>query len=153
MVDAVEEWGGVVNQIGGDGIAAVFGAPNDISSDGGAPWAALRAAQEMFELVTVFNAERVVAGKVPIDLSAGIASGEVLAGHAGTTRRGGYVCVGAPMQRAILLQAAATQRGLPLLIDGTTRAALSGKVATEPVEAPSLPGTASSVAAYAIRVV
>ena len=152
MLDAVEERGGLVNQIAGDGIRAVFGAPDPVSTDGGAAWAAVQAAQEMFELVAIFNAERAVAGRAAIDLSVGIASGEVLAGFAGTTRRAAYVCVGAPMQRAMLLEAAATQPGSLLLIDGATRAAVSGRVATEPAEVPGLPRTAASAPAYAIRV-
>ena len=103
-------------------------------------------------MVAIFNAERAVAGRAAIDLSVGIASGEVLAGFAGTTRRAAYVCVGAPMQRAMLLEAAATQPGSLLLIDGATRAAVSGRVATEPAEVPGLPRTAASAPAYAIRV-
>ena len=152
MMDAVEERGGRVNRIAGDGICAVFGAPDLVPADGGAPWAAVRAAQEMFELVAVFNTERAAAGKAPIDLSVGIASGEVLAGYAGTTRRAAYVCVGAPMRRAMLLEAAATQRGSSLLIDGATRAAVSGRVATESAEVPGLPVDTAIATAYAIRV-
>jgi DNA-binding response OmpR family regulator len=121
-IDAVEERGGLVTQIGGDSITAVFGAPRPLTADGGAAWAGVRAATEMIELMALFNTEH---HGSPLVVQIGIASGEVLAGYAGSTRRAAYACVGAPMQRAAELEALAT--GPALRLDAATRAALGSR--------------------------
>ncbi|MEO7761468.1 MAG: response regulator [Casimicrobiaceae bacterium] len=151
MLDAVEVRGGMVNRVAGDGLTAVFGAPDPVPADGGAPLAAVQAALEMFELVAAFNNERAAAGKAPIGLSVGIASGEVLAGYAGTTRRAAFVCIGAAMQRAAELEALATQHGFPILVDDATQTALAERIVSKPVPAAGLARSAPSVPVHAIR--
>lgn len=118
MLDAIESHGGRVTQLAGDAIGAVFdGADTALS--------ALQTAQEMLELTAQFNRERTSTGKLSIGLSVGIASGEIVAGHAGTPRRASFVCVGPAVQQAAALAAEATQRGDTVLIDGSTHAALA----------------------------
>ena len=151
MLDAIEGHGGLVQQLGGDAMTAVFGLPEPARGDGGAPWAATQSALEMLELVAMFNAERAASGKSPIALGIGIASGEVTAGHAGTPRRATYVCVGATVQRAAALEALALQRGRPVLIDGATNAGLSRRAATDSVQSATLPGSSTGVPVYALK--
>ena len=146
MFDAIEGHGGRVTQMTGDGLTAVFGVPEPVQGDGGAPWAAVQAALEMIELVALFNAERVAAGKAPVVPGIGIASGEVLAGHAGTPRRAGYVCVGAAVQSAARLEALASEGSAQALIDAATHAALSGRVATIAV-----PGSPKAAPVHALK--
>jgi len=85
----------------------------------------LQTAQEMRDLAVQFNQERTSIGKPPIALGIGIASGEIVAGHAGTPRRAAFVCVGAAVQRAAALATEAAQRGDAVLIDASTHAALA----------------------------
>ena len=144
MLDAVEGHGGQVTQLAGDAIGAVF-------DSGDAAWSAVQAAQEMLELAASFNGERRSSGKAPIALGVGIASGEIVSGHAGTPRRSAFVCIGAAVQRAAALGAVATQRGDAVLIDAATHAALAGRVATDAVLKPALPGTLTPVPGYALR--
>jgi DNA-binding response OmpR family regulator len=118
MLDAIESHGGRVTQLAGDAIAAVFEAADTALS-------ALQTTQEMLELTAQFNRERTSAGELPIALGVGIASGEIVAGHAGTPRRASFVCVGAAAQHAAALAVEATQRGDAVLIDGSTHAALA----------------------------
>jgi len=118
MLDAIESHGGRVTQLAGDTIGAVFDAADAATS-------ALRTAQEMLELAAQFNRERTSTGKLPIVLGVGIASGEIVAGHAGTPRRASFVCVGAAVQRAAALATEAAQRGDAVLIDASTHAALA----------------------------
>ena len=150
MFDAVEEQGGLVSQIGGDSLVAAFGAHRPATGDAGAPWAALQAAREMVELVALFNAERSASGSAALMLSVGIASGEVVAGHAGTPRRSAYVCVGAAVQRAAQLEALATQRGGGVLVDAATQQALSGDAAAHVLAPVALPGGSTLMQAYAL---
>ena len=150
MLDALGGQGGLVNQITGDGLTAVFGIGGP-SPTGAAPWAAVQAALEMHELVTQFNAERSASGKVPIALCIGVASGEVVAGQAGTPRRAAQVCVGTAVQRAIRLEALAAPGATAILIDGATHAALSGRVATDALAPVVLPGSATAVPLHALK--
>lgn len=129
MLDAVESRGGLGNRLTGDGMTAVFGMQEPSGHGGDAPWAAVQAAQEMLDLVAQFNAERCALGKAPIAMGIGIASGEVVAGPAGTPRRAAYVCVGAAVERAARLEALASERAGAVLIDGATHAALAGRPA------------------------
>lgn len=144
MLDAIEGHGGQVTQLAGDAIGAVFDA-------GDAAWSAVQAAQEMLELAALFNGERTASGKVPIALGVGIASGEIVAGHAGTPRRSAFVCVGAAVQRAAALEAVATLRGDAVLIDGATHAALAGRVATDPVQKVAMPGSPTVLPVHALK--
>jgi len=107
-----------VTQLAGDAVGAVF-----VAAD--AALSALRTAQEMLELAAQFNGERTSIGKPPIALGVGIASGEIVAGHAGTPRHASFVCVGAAVQRAAALATEAAQRGDAVLIDASTHAALA----------------------------
>ncbi|MGZ5187458.1 MAG: adenylate/guanylate cyclase domain-containing protein, partial [Caldimonas sp.] len=152
MLDAVEGQGGLVMSMTGDGLTAVFGAAEPIPGTGGAPWAAVQAALEMRELAAQFNAERSALGKAPVALAIGIASGEVVAGHAGTPRRAAYVCVGAAVQRALRLEALAAERGAgALLVDAATQAALAGRVATDASKPVVLPGSPAAMPVHALR--
>ncbi len=151
MLDAIEGQGGVVSQIAGDGIGAVFGADTPSSTHGDAAGAAVQAALEMLELVAQFNAERAALGKPAIALHVGIASGEVVAGDAGTARRMAFVCVGAAVERAACLEALASGRAGAVLIDAATHAALSGREPTQALPSAVLPGSPSAVPVHALK--
>jgi DNA-binding response OmpR family regulator len=151
MCDAVDGHGGLVLQLGGDAMTAVFGAPEPVRGDGGAPWAATRAALEMLELLALFNAEREASGKPAIALGIGIASGEVVAGYAGTPQRTVYVCVGAAMRHASALAASATPRTRAALIDAATHSALGKRTSTDSLQPVSLPGLETAVPVYALK--
>ena len=60
MFDAIGGHGGIVSQIAGDGLMALFGAPLPLPSHAES---AVRTALEMIDLVELFNAERTVAGQ------------------------------------------------------------------------------------------
>ena len=91
MFDAISGHGGVVNQMIGDGLMAIFGAPLALADPCGS---AVRAAQEMIEMVALFNREPDRVGKPAIQIGVGIASGSVIAGYTGTEQRATYTCVG-----------------------------------------------------------
>ena len=55
MFDAISGHGGVVNQMIGDGLMAIFGAPLPLADQ---PARAVRAALEMIELIELLNTER-----------------------------------------------------------------------------------------------
>jgi class 3 adenylate cyclase len=139
-----------VTQLAGDTIVAVFGT-GETAQAGEAALAAAQAAQEMLELAALFNGERSAGGKAPLTLGIGIASGEIVAGHAGTPRRTSFVCIGAAVQRAAALGVAAARHDGAALIDGATHAALAGRIATDAVQTLVLAGSATAVPVHALK--
>jgi len=147
MFDAISSHGGVVTQMMGDGLMSVFGAPMPLADHCDS---AVQAAQEMVELIDLFNFEREAAGKPPIKIGIGIASGEMVAGYAGTNERATYTCIGDTVNLASRLEAhtKATQR--TILIDEATRAALSDGIAVEPLGPVPFKGKATAVEVFAV---
>jgi class 3 adenylate cyclase len=147
MFDAIGGQGGVVNQIIGDGLMAVFGAPMPLPEPG---LSAVRAALDMCEMVTLFNAERASEGRAPIAMGVGVASGEVIAGYTGTMDRATYTCVGDTVNLAARLEAHTKACGEAVLVDATTQAALQARVATRALGPVALKGKAAAVQVFAV---
>jgi class 3 adenylate cyclase len=122
MFDAIGGQGGIVNQMVGDGLMAVFGAPLPRADHAER---AVRAGLEMLELVAGFSREQATRGKPEIRIGVGIASGQVIAGYTGTERRVTYTCVGDTVNVAAHLEAHTKALGRPILIDENTRVALT----------------------------
>lgn len=128
MFDAIGGQGGIVNQMLGDGLMALFGAPLRHADHAER---AVRAALEMLELVAGFDRDQAAQGKPEIRIGIGIASGQVIAGYTGTERRVTYTCVGDTVNLAAHLEAHTKVVGQPILIDERTRAAMSTGVRLE----------------------
>jgi adenylate cyclase len=120
MFDAINSHGGVVNQMIGDGLMAIFGAPAPLAD---AARSAVDAALEMTAMVAQFSAEREAEGRPPLKMGIGIASGEVVAGYTGTQERATYTCIGDTVNLAARLEAHTKVAGQSILIDAATRAA------------------------------
>ena len=148
MFDAISGHGGVVNQMIGDGLMAIFGAPAPLAD---APLAAISAALDMQEMIDMFNVERVALKKQPIRIGIGIASGEVVAGYTGTQQRATYTCIGDTVNLAARLEAHTKQAGHSILLDGDTQAALGHRVPLEDLGEVLFKGKASAVPVFAVK--
>ena len=148
MFDAINGHGGVVNQMIGDGLMAIFGAPLPLIAH---PQAAVRAALDMIEVIELFNVERTAANKPAIRIGIGIASGEVVAGYTGTQQRATYTCIGDTVNLAARLEEHTKIAKRTILIDSATRAALSDGVQLDALERVSLRGKAAAVEVYAVE--
>ena len=149
MFDAISGHGGVVNQMIGDGLMAIFGAPIPLADH---CECAVRAALEMIEMIDLFNVERDAAGKPPIRIGIGIASGEMVAGYTGTNERATYTCIGDTVNLASRLEAHTKVAQRPILIDGVTRAALGERFAVEALGAVPFKGKTVAVDVFAVDV-
>ena len=147
MFDAIDGQGGVVNQIIGDGLMAIFGAPLPLDDH---PQAAVRAALDMIEMIGLFNQERAAAGKPTIRIGIGIASGQVVAGYTGTQHRATYTCIGETVNLAARLEEHTKVAMRAILIDSATRSRLAGGVAVEALDPVRLKGIAAAVQVYAV---
>ena len=147
MFDAITGHGGVVNQMIGDGLMAIFGAPLQLDDPCGA---AVRAAQEMIDMIGLYNAERAAEGKAAIAIGIGIATGEMVAGYTGTQTRATYTCIGDTVNLAARLEPHTKVALRTILIDDATRAALGEAAAVEALGAVPFRGKAALVEVFAV---
>ena len=124
MFDAIIGNGGVVNQMIGDGLMAVFGAPLSLADHSAA---AVQAALDMMEMIDLLNADRAVAEAPLIRIGIGIATGEMVAGYTGTQQRATYTCIGDTVNRAARLEAHTKEAQRWILIDDAARAQLGDR--------------------------
>ena len=110
----------------------------------------MRAAQEMIELIGMFNVERSAAGKPEIRISIGIASGAVVAGYAGTNERATYTCIGDTVNLAARLEAHTRVAQREILVDAATRQALGDSFAVEPLGPVPFKGKAAAVEVFSV---
>ena len=147
MFDAISGHGGVVNQMIGDGLMAIFGAPLPLPEPA---LAAVRAALDMTEMIELLNVERTATEKAPIRIGIGIASGEMIAGYTGTQQRATYTCIGDTVNVAARLEEHTKVAERGILIDGVTREALAERVALEPLGAVQFKGKAAALEVFAV---
>jgi adenylate cyclase len=149
MMDAINGEGGIVNQMVGDGLMAIFGAPlprKDHCQE------AVLAARQMIELIRLFNQEQAAQDKVQIQIGIGIASGHVVAGYTGTLHRATYTCVGDTVNVAARLESHTKVLNRPILIDENTRSALEDGIAVEPQGELLMKGKTEPINVYAVLV-
>ena len=147
MFDAISGHGGIVTLMMGDGLMSVFGAPLPLPDHAGS---AVRAALEMVELVGLFNFERTSAQKPTIRIGIGIASGEMVAGYAGTNERATYTCIGNIVNLASRLETHTKVVQRDILIDDATRSALGERITVEPLGPVPFKGKAAAVDVFAV---
>ena len=148
MFDAINEAGGVVNQIIGDGLMAIFGAPLPLMDH---RHAAMIAALEMIELIELFNLDRVAEEKAPIRIGIGIASGNLIAGYTGTQRRATYTCVGSIVNLAARLEAHTKVASRGVLVDAPTSQAADNAMRIDAIGPVLFNGIALPVEVYAVE--
>jgi adenylate cyclase len=149
MIDAISREGGIVNQMIGDGLMAIFGAPLPREDH---HERAVRAARQMVELIRLFNDEQAARDKAQIEIGIGIASGPVVAGYTGTQHRATYTCVGDTVNLAARLESHTKVVGLPILIDENTQRGLAEGIAVDPQGELLLKGRTQPVPVYAVQV-
>jgi class 3 adenylate cyclase len=149
MFDAISGHGGVVNQMIGDGLMAIFGAPLPLPDHAAA---ATQAALEMVEMVGMLNIQREAEAKPSIRIGIGIATGDVVAGYTGTQQRATYTCIGDTVNLAARLESHTKLAQRIILIDPATYAALDARIPVEALGPASFHGKAAPVEVYAVSV-
>jgi adenylate cyclase len=148
MFKPISSHGGIVNQIIGDGLMALFGTlgkTNDNRTQ------AVLTAIEMVNMLKGFNEERAAENKAPINIGIGIASGTVMAGYAGTQHRATYTCVGDTVNLAARIESHTKIAGCPILIDAETRASLPESMSVDSLGEVVFKGKSIPVQIYSVR--
>jgi len=148
MFDAITGNGGSVNQIIGDGLMAIFGAPVHHEDH---CERAVNAALEMLELLDGLNQNQAVQKKPQIKIGIGIASGQVIAGFTGTQHRATYTCVGDTVNLASRIESHTKVAGKPILIDHHTRQGLSENIQVEDLGEITFKGKNEAVTVFAVN--
>jgi len=147
MFEAITSQGGVVNQIIGDGLMALFGAPRPLPE---AALCAVRCAQDMLDMIELLNAEREAAGHPALRIGVGIATGQAIAGYTGTQQRAIYTCIGDTVNVAARLEAHTKAAQRDVLMDAATRLALAGALEVEPLGEVVLKGKLNAVEVFGL---
>ena len=101
MTEAVQEWGGYVNNFIGDAIVVIFGAPD---SQQEMEFNAVSAALEMRKRLALMNLRRKQRGDSAVMCGIGISTGEVVAGQVGSLERFLYTVIGDAVNVAARLE-------------------------------------------------
>lgn len=148
MFDAIIGNHGTVNQLEGDGLMAIYGAP--IHQDNHREHA-VRAALEMIELLKGFNIEQAAQDKVQIQIGIGIASGRVIAGYTGTQHRATYTCVGDTVNLAARIENHTKEVQRPILIDQYTSEGLPSDIEVEALGPALFKGKQQPIHIFAVK--
>ncbi len=110
----------------------------------------MAASLEMVDLIEQFNLERTAASKAPIRIGIGIATGEIVAGYAGTQQRATYTCIGDTVNLAARLETHTKVAGRRILIDDATQHALGAGLPTQALGEVALKGKAQAAKIFAV---
>ena len=147
MFDAITGHGGMVNLMIGDGLMALFGAPKPLENPA---QAAVDAAREMLEMIETFNADQRVNTAPEIRVGIGIATGEVVAGYAGTQERASYTCIGTTVNRAARLESHTKTVGCSILVDENTYLEMTDPPAFDRIVGAAFKGFSKPLSIYSL---
>ena len=125
MLPVVEAEGGIVNKFGGDSLLAIFGSPLNPTVDHAAR--AVRAALRMRVALADFNREQVAEEMPELRVGFGLATGELVAGNIGSSRKLEYTVIGDPVNLAARLQELTPELGADVLMNAATAGAASAE--------------------------
>ena len=129
LAECVRRNGGVVDKFMGDGMLAVFGAPEPLADHAAC---ALRASAQMFEAL-----ERIARMDRPApSIGIGVHTGELVAGCVGSGERLEFTVIGDTVNIASRLEALTKDLQVRILLSGDTKSACGGADGTAPALVP-----------------
>lgn len=127
LTNTIHQHGGTVDKYIGDAVMAFWGAPLE---DADHARHAVIAAQALCHEMSLISLEH----DLPLELSVGVNSGDVVVGEFGSSHRRSYTLLGAPVNLAAHLEAATRQTEYPILIGAGTRQLLTSADWPAPIE-------------------
>lgn len=103
--------GGTVTSFMGDGIMAVFGAPNTLANP---CLAAFEAGRDLLRHVARANAQAAARGEQPLEIGVGLHAGDAVVGHIGSSTRHDYTAIGDVINVASRLESLTKEVGVQL---------------------------------------
>jgi adenylate cyclase len=141
----IEKHGGTINKILGDGLLALFNAPNHV------PRHAAHAAEAAGDIMRMMYQLRERGGVwTHLAIGIGLDTGEIVVGPIGSADRAEYTAIGSPVNRAARLQSLADKESRRIILSEATRRALGPYQMVEPIGLVELKGFAAPERAYSL---
>jgi adenylate cyclase len=145
VTQIVFKHGGTVDKFIGDGMMAVFGAPQSHCDDA---LRAVRTGLEMIEMVKAKGPEwSQILGKEP-SIGVGINSGEAVVGSIGSELRSDYTAIGDTVNLASRLETLTKELGVPILISESTAAEIKDALPLIPLQHVKVVGREAALMVY-----
>jgi adenylate cyclase len=149
VIETVQAHGGNANQLQGDGLMSFFGAPVFYSDHA---QRAVRSALDIRRQLALFNSEQAKKNGIQIEMGVGIATGQVVAGFAGTQSRATYLCVGDTINLSARLESHTKKVKRPIVIDENTYRELDTSVQVEALGEEIFKGKTVPVQVYSVAI-
>ncbi len=147
MTAAIEANGGIVNQLIGDGMMAVFGATEETR---GFANQSVAAGRQMQKSIGDLNDKLAALGFDPIKIGVGINTGPTVVGTIGSPRRMEYTAIGDTVNTAARIEGMTKDLGSPLLISESTWEALDPKPSGQKMPPQEVRGRKREIILYSI---
>jgi adenylate cyclase len=147
MVEAVFEYGGILDKFMGDGMLAVFGSFGDEPDH---PRRAVMAALRMKALLGKINGKRSIIGKPPINIGVGVHTDEVIVGNIGSYKRLEYTVIGNGVNTASRLESLNKVFNSTILISSSTYEEVSDLFECRPMPEAPIKGKTDVMKTYEV---
>jgi adenylate cyclase len=146
VVDVLFRHDGTLDKYEGDGLMALFGAPEALEDP---PVAAVSCALEIRDWIAKFNEEQAVAGHPTLAVGTGIHTGPALCGMVGSSKTRQYTAMGDTVNTAARLCSIA--KGGQILIGETTYEAVQAVAEVDPLAPVEVKGKSRPLAVFDVR--
>ena len=137
LVDSTHRYDGTVVQFTGDGLMALFGAPNALSNPARAGF---DAARDMLRRIELLNVRLAADNNEPVQIGIGLNLGEAVVGHVGARSRYGYSAMGDTVNVASRLEGLTKEVGFPLVVSDGIELALGHEAGLVPLGKKAIKG-------------
>ena len=146
MSRIILKYDGIIDEIVGDAILAVFGAPHAHDND---PERAVACAVEMQNCLKELNKDIATSDHPPLEMGIGINTGPVIVGNIGSELRMKYGIVGATVNRASRIES--NSIGGDVLVGHTTFSHIRSIIQADPPKTVMMKGMKKPLVFYAIK--
>ncbi|TRZ86858.1 GAF domain-containing protein [bacterium] len=147
MVDCIQKEGGMLDKFIGDAIMAAFGVPIPHEDDEDR---AVRAAIGMIRALHVWNRQRAIEGKKPVEMGVGLNTDTIVSGNIGSPKRMDYTLIGDGVNLASRMESLCKQYHASILISENTVRRLKGTYRIREVDRVQVKGKTQSVEVYEV---
>jgi len=148
MTEAVVRVNGYMNRFVGDGILAIFGAPNPLPDDGAL--SAVECGLEMLERLRRLNVSEIFPGIAEIRIGIGVHTGEAVVGNIGCYQKMDYAITGDTPNLASRIEGMTKVYQVPFLISGATYERVKDRIEARFIDTTQVKGRKEAVNLYEV---